>query len=219
MRDWLTYRLSDFLLFSARTYYRMFELYHREIWPAQIVALAAVVMIVVVLVRPIKHRDKVVAVTLGVAWLWAGVMFHMRRYASINWAATYFGALFVVQAILLLVAPITRPRSDLDVSPGRRAAVAFLAAVVLPAIVGVVTERTWRQVEVFGLTPDATAIATVALLAFAAERRSFLLVAPLMWCVIGGATLWALDSGEAWLSIIAAIVAVASLIRRRRHAV
>ena len=39
MSDWLSYTPSDFLLFSARTYYRLFELYNRAIWPGQILAL------------------------------------------------------------------------------------------------------------------------------------------------------------------------------------
>ena len=41
MSEWWTYHLSDFLLFSPRTYYRLFELYNAAIWPAQIVALGA----------------------------------------------------------------------------------------------------------------------------------------------------------------------------------
>ena len=35
MSEWWTYRLSDFLLFSPRTWHRLFELYHAWLWPAQ----------------------------------------------------------------------------------------------------------------------------------------------------------------------------------------
>jgi len=38
MSEWWTYRLSDLLLFSPRTYYRLFELYNAAIWPAQVLA-------------------------------------------------------------------------------------------------------------------------------------------------------------------------------------
>ena len=41
MSEWWTYRLSDFLMFSPRTYHRLFELTNAEIWPLQIVTLAA----------------------------------------------------------------------------------------------------------------------------------------------------------------------------------
>ena len=38
MSEWWTYSLSDFLLFSPRTYYRLFELYNVAIWPLQLVS-------------------------------------------------------------------------------------------------------------------------------------------------------------------------------------
>jgi hypothetical protein len=33
MSEWWTYRLTSFLLFSPRTYYRTIERYNLEIWP------------------------------------------------------------------------------------------------------------------------------------------------------------------------------------------
>ena len=223
MQDWLTYRLSDFLLFSAHTYYRLFELYHRDIWPAQVISLFAVVVVVVALVRSVRYRDPIVLCALAAAWLWVGIAFHMRRYLSINWAATYFGALFVAQAALLLAAAVQRVRGRdawfVSLADGRRAAAAFLIAVALPPIVGLLTERSWQQVELFGLTPDATAVATVAVLVFRQGGWRRLLVAPLISCAISVATLWALGSREAWLSIAAVVVAFSSLIRRRTQPV
>jgi hypothetical protein len=38
MSEWWSYTLSDFLLFSPRTYYRLFELHNAEWWPAHFVA-------------------------------------------------------------------------------------------------------------------------------------------------------------------------------------
>jgi hypothetical protein len=40
MFEWWTYRFSDFLLFSADTYYRLFELYNQAIWPAHVLVVA-----------------------------------------------------------------------------------------------------------------------------------------------------------------------------------
>ena len=36
MSEWWTYTISDFLMFSPRTYYRMLERYNTAIWPGQI---------------------------------------------------------------------------------------------------------------------------------------------------------------------------------------
>ncbi len=39
MSEWWTYRLEDFLLFSPRVYWRMFELHNEAVWPLQIATL------------------------------------------------------------------------------------------------------------------------------------------------------------------------------------
>jgi len=54
--------------------------------------------------------------------------------------------------------------------------------------------------------PDATAIATIGLLALSPARLPrALLVIPVAWCAIGGATLWALGSGEAWIVLLSGL--------------
>jgi hypothetical protein len=70
-------------------------------------------------------------------------------------------------------------------------------------------------VELMGLTPDATAVATLALLLVSSPHASRgLMIVPLVWCLIGGATLWALESTEAWLSIVAGVVTLTAMLRR-----
>ena len=49
------------------------------------------------------------------------------------------------------------------------------------------------------------------------------MLVPLAWCVIGGATLWALESREAWLLIVVGAVVFVRTMKRdrevaRRHA-
>ena len=47
MSEWWTYRPEDFLLFSPRVYWRMFELHNAALWPLQVLALAAGLIIIV----------------------------------------------------------------------------------------------------------------------------------------------------------------------------
>src|ERR1700752_2916331 len=46
MSEWWTYRPEDFLLFSPRVYWRMFELHNAALWPLQVLALAAGLIII-----------------------------------------------------------------------------------------------------------------------------------------------------------------------------
>jgi hypothetical protein len=218
MPDWLTYRLSDFLLFSPRTYYRMFELYHAEIWPIHVVVLASVVAIAVLLRREEEWPGRVIAGLLAAWWLWVAIAFHLQRYATINWAARYFAGLFAIQALLLVWYGVVRGRLRFRVSrePAAFMAVGLLVfALVFEPVAGRVAGRAWHQVEIFGLTPDPTAIATLALLALSTARpHRALVVIPVAWCAIGAATLWALGSPEAWVVLLAGLCGLVLAIRR-----
>ena len=219
MEDWLSYRLSDLLLFSPRTYYRMFELYHQELWPAQLLVLGVVVAIVVFLRRDDAWVDPALAAILAACWLWAAVAFHLQRYAPINWAARYFAAGFALQAALLLWSGVVRRTvrfASRRNSASSLAAWLFVAAVAVSPLAGRATERTWSQVELVGLTPDATMLATLALLVTASRAPRWLMIVPLAWCLVGGATLWALESPEAWVSIVAGVGGLVALFRRNR---
>ena len=220
MKDWLSYRLSDLILFSPRTYYRMFELYHQEIWPAQLVAVALALAILVLMRRDDEWRGPVIAGLLAACWLWVAVMFHVRRYATINWAARYFAVLFAAQAALLIWNGVVQRRLTFRRSAGSAWLVPglLLIAIAIPPLVARATGRTWSQVELVGLTPDATAVATLGILLVSAPRPPrTLMVAPICWCAIGGATSWALGSAEAWVPIVAAAGALTATVWRPRR--
>ena len=103
MSEWWTYRLTSFLLFSPRTYYRLLELYNLAIWPAQLAGMAIGLAIVALLIGKRGYRDRIIAGLLAACWLWIAVAFHYQRYAQINWAATWFAVAFACQALLLVV--------------------------------------------------------------------------------------------------------------------
>jgi preprotein translocase subunit Sec61beta len=222
MPEWWTYRLSDLLLFSPRTYYRMFELYHAQIWPIHLVVIGLAVAIVVLLRRDDKWRGRAIAALLAASWVWVAIAFHLQRYATINWAAKYFAVFFVIEALMLTWLGLVhrRLRFALSREPAPYIAVGLLlVALVLEPIAGRIAGRTWQQVEVAGLTPDPTAVVTLALLALAVPRAPrVLFVIPVLWCVIGGATLWALGSGEAWIVLLSGLCGLLLTIGTRRSA-
>ena len=124
MSEWWTYSLSDFLLFSPRTYYRLFELYNSAIWPLQLVSLALGVAILGLLLREAVWRGRAIAAVLAGCWLWVAWAYFLKRYETINWAAEYVAIGFAVEALLLVVerdcsrsAPL--PAEQGFVRPGR----------------------------------------------------------------------------------------------------
>lgn len=213
MSEWWTYSLSDFLLFAPRTYYRLFELYNAAIWPTHVAALALAIAIALALVQARRGPGRLVFLGLAGAWLWVGWAYHLRHYATINWAAEYFAAGFAVEALLLGAVALAGGGIDPAWQESRTAPLGaglFAFAVLVEPLIGALTGRPWLQAEVFAIAPDPTAIATLGLALTAGGRASWLIVPiPLAWCALSGATLWAMGSPE--FIVMPAAIGVAAL--------
>jgi hypothetical protein len=212
MSGWWTYSPSDFLLFSPQTYYRLFELYNRDVWPLQLAALGLGAAIAILVRRSPARHGRIVSAVLSVSWLWMAWAYHLRHYAAINWAAPWFGAVFAVEAVFLIWTGVIRDRlaynSASPLFKGAGLAV-FTFALVIHPLMGALLGRRWTQVEIFGIAPDPTAIATLGMLLSADHGTIWaLLIIPAVWCAISAATLWAMGSPEAFVAPPAACVIV-----------
>lgn len=211
MSEWWTYSLRDLLLFSPQTYYRLFELYNLEWWPLHMLALALGVAVPVLWRRGGVRAGRGIAAILALGWLWVAWGFHWQRYAGINLAAGYFAWAFAVQALLVLWLGGVRGR--LTPAPAsrlqQRAGLGLLLfALGLFPLMGPLLGRSWTQAEVFAMAPDPTVLATLGVLLLAGVRSLWLYPIPVAWCLISGATLWAMDAPDAAVMPLAALLAV-----------
>lgn len=217
MSEWWTYRLSDFLLFSPRTYYRVFELHNAAIWPGQFLAIAAGAALAVLLWTPTARRLRIAAVLVAAGWLWVGWSYLSLRYASINWAASYFALAFLLQAAMLASIAFAGGRLAIRSAarPAGRIGIAMVAfAVFVQPLGGLLAGRSWSQIELFAVTPDPTVVATLGMLIASSGRGRWLaLVIPIAWCAVSGATALAMGSPDAWVMPAAAATALVASIR------
>ena len=197
MLDW-SYRLSDFLLFSPRVYWRMFELHNAALWPLPLVMLAlGIAALAVAVLRP--HRSgRLLAFLLAILWAWVGWSFVWERYAAINWAAVYAAPLFAIEALLFLILGGAFNRLSFELRDARGMAGILLVVLGLAyPLLAPLFGRPWHGAEFFGIAPDPTAIATLGFMFMACGRSAVLLYPiPLLWCLASGLTLWAMhESG------------------------
>ena len=198
MQDWWSYGLSDFLLFSPRTYYRMIERYNEAVWPAHLLTLALGLGIFGALRRPSARQGRIIAGILAILWMWVAWAFLLQRYATINWAIKYVVPLFVLEALLLVLWGVIGGRLSFEIKPtasGGFGTVLFVLGLLLYPALAVILGRPWKQAEIFGVAPDPTAISTAGVLLLTDSRfRWILLPIPLLWCAIAAATLWAMSA-------------------------
>jgi hypothetical protein len=208
MSEWWTYTLTDFLLFSPRTYYRLFELYNTDVWPTQVLALVLGLAILAGTIVSTPWSGRVIAAMLAVFWLIVAWAYLLQRYDTINWAARYFAIGFALEAVLLAWTGIIRNHLRAETGTVAKVGVAIIVyALAIHPLIASLSGRPWTQAEIFGLAPDPTVIATLGVLLAATRPNWHLLILPLLWCAISGLTLWTMESPEAPpMALIAAVV-------------
>jgi hypothetical protein len=216
MAVWLSYSLSDFLLFTPHTYYRLFELYNRAVWPAHVAVAALGLLLLVLFFHGGARRGRAIAGVLAACWLWVAWAYLFERYDTINWMARYAAIGFAVEAILLVVSGIVlnRLKPGADFTHHAGVAIVVFALFIQPLLTPMLG-RPWTQMEIFGLAPDPTVAVTVGALLTMRRVPSVLFVIPLLWCAITGATLWAMDAADALLMPAIAVLAIGLALRRR----
>jgi hypothetical protein len=217
MSEWWSYTLSDFLMFSPRTYYRLFELYNLAIWPWQLLAIAGGLGVLALWLRGGRWHGRAIAAILAAAWLWVAWAYLLVRFDTINWAARYFAAGFAAEAMLLIWSGLICDRLQMQRERWNAAKVSGLGlfgfALFVWPLIGLPVGRPIVQAEIFGVAPDPTAVATLGVLLGARRIRWELMIIPLIWCAISAATLWTMRSPDFFLPLVAAALVIVIAIR------
>ena len=175
------------LPFDAHQFFEAFARYNAAVWPAPIALELAALVAVVLALRPAARSDRVIGAILGGLWLWTGGVYHLGFFRPINPAATVFGALFVLEGVLLVIAGrqgrLHFAWTRTTVGSGGAALIVF-ALVIYPILAYVLGHR-FPATPTFGL-PCPTTILTLGLLLWAAPPRPWsVLVIPLAWSALG----------------------------------
>ena len=219
MSDWLTYAPQDFLLFSPRVYYRLIELHNEALWPLQVAALACGLLLLFLTLRGGAAASRVVFAILGALWMWIAWSFLWERYATINWVVAYAAPLYAAQGLALIWCGAISERLRLAPVTGLVAgatAVLIATAVIGYPLIAPLMGRPWTAAETFGIFPEPTALATLAVLACVPRGSALLMIIPLLWCVLASEILWLLRSPDFFVPATVALIAVFLAILRRR---
>jgi hypothetical protein len=220
MSEWWTYRPEDFLLFSERVYWRLFEIHNDAVWPGQWVAMALGAMILFFVFRPQPWSGRVVAVAMALAWLFVAWAWHWHAYATINWTARYAAIAFAAEAALFAWFGPVRNKLAFAMRRNRRSVLRIsliIYAIFLHPLVSLADGRPLASAEIFGLAPDPTAIATLGLLGLSGGggRVLVLLLVPIASCLVTWATLTTMGTWEGWIPFAAVAFALVTRPWRR----
>ena len=204
-----SWALEDLLPFSPRTYWRLFALENEAVWPAQLLLVVAGALLVLSLLRGWRPPGPWLGLLFGATWLWVGWKFVALRYGSINWAAPTLAWGLYAQGVLLAALCLSGRLDFAGTGRSAQAGIGLLAvAFLIWPLLAPLDGRSWHDAEVFGVSPDPTAIATLALLAFAGRNRWTVLacVVPALCLAVSAVTLFTMGVWQGW-AVLAALLA------------
>lgn len=208
------------LPFSHEQFVGVFAEYNRAIWPAQVLAYAVGLALCVLAQRRTPRSGPWIGCGLAVLWAWTGAVYHAVFFSRINALAMAFGAAFLLQASLLLLAGTTgRLRFDGGrPPPAWRTAVGWslvaYAALVYP-ILGAASGMAYPAAPAFGVTPCPLTLFTWGLLLVARAAPWWLLPVPFAWSLIGGSAAILLRVPQDWLLLASPVCGLLVPLARR----
>lgn len=207
------------LPFTVEQFLYVFGRYNEWVAPAQWLLYALALAAVWFTVRSARLSAKLVCLILSLLWLWAGVVYHLTFFTTINGAAYLFGALFIAQAGIVFWAGVWRSRLSFRPRPNARGvsgAVLISAALFIYPALSYLTGHRYPATPTFGL-PCPTIIFTLGLLLWSEKPTPFyVLLIPMLWASIGLVAALRLGMTEDYLLLLA--LALGSLLLHRERA-
>jgi hypothetical protein len=203
------------LPFTVVEFLDVFRQYNAATWPAPIVLPLVGLACAWSLLSDRVAARRASLMLLGGLWAWAAVAYHIAFFASVNPAAYWFAAAFLIQAGMFFYASL-HPRMTpqrLDVNRFVGGAIIAFALIVYPALAYLGGHR-YPEMPTFGL-PCPTTIFTIGVLASLRQELSWrYAVIPPLWALVG--TTAALELGMTEdLSLGLAAVTLLALIAAR----
>lgn len=204
------------LPFTVAQFFDVLQGYNESFWPMQIILVLIGIAAFVLVFRKTTASSRIIAGALAFLWLWTGIAYHLVFFTGINKAAYGFGALFIIQAVLFLIAGFRDKlafsyRKDWYGYLGVFFAVFGLA--IYP-LLNYVFGHWWPLNPTFGL-PCPTTIFTFGMLLLTVRKvPKHLLVIPVIWALIGVNAAFFLGVWEDLMLIISAVAGTVLLFVR-----
>jgi len=206
------------LPFTTAQFLELFAEYNDAVWPLQAVLLLLGLVAAGAAFRPRPFSRRLVPLSLGLLWAWAGLIWHLTFFRLINPLAGVFGLMYLVQAGLFLqlaVRPGPVSFKATRTARGLAGGVLLVLALVLYPLLARMLGHGYPLTPTFGL-PCPTTIFTLGLLLWAEPAVPLrLLPIPLGWAALGMSAALQLGMREDLALGAAGAVALALVVRDR----
>lgn len=181
------------LPFSHAAFLHLLARFNVAWWPVLVLLFALSLWAAAAIARS-RPGGRWITLLLAAHWLWSGAVFHLAYFTAINPAARLFGAAFVLEGLLFLMAAVQAPLAFAwSASLRQFAGLAFLAASLLYPVLVILAGHVFPAAPAFGVPCPTLLFTTGVLLCATTTAPRAWLVVPIAWSVVGGSAALLLD--------------------------
>lgn len=203
------------LPFTTAQFFHVIERYNHFVFPFQLVILLSGFLAIWLLYTKTSNRNRWISTILSIVWLWNGIAYHIAFFTAINPAAYGFGALFILQGLLLFYSSFTNKHFNYITNSGWRIYAGYFFIVyglILYPVISYFVEKSFSQTIILGL-PCPSTIMTFGFFILAAKTLAkYLLIIPVIWSIIGISAAINIGVVQDFMIFIAAIAACIAVI-------
>ena len=205
--------------FTQEQFLTIFSHYNLTVFPLQIVIIALALIALGLVIKRMQRSDGIILLILAFFWFWMGIVYHLLFFSSINPLAYVFGALFILEGILLLYVGVIKKQVEFNLTMNGYSLIGLLLiayALVIYPVIGTFLGHGYPRLPTFGL-PCPTTIFTFGIFLLADKKFSLsLLGIPLLWSIIGFFAALSLGIAEDYFLPVAGIVGTVLIIMKDR---
>jgi|SRR5688572_15681716 len=202
--------------FTQEEFVGVFKTYNETVFPIQGILYLFALIAVFNILRKTTRSSVIVMALLSFLWIWMGVAYHIIHFSVINKAATFFGAIFIVQGILFgYYANKMEFKFPSDTYGLTGFVLVFFALAVYPSIAYLIG-HVYPYAPTFGV-PCPTTIFTFGILLLTEKKcATILLVIPGLWSIVGASAASNLGFYEDIGLVISGIITIVMLLKRKQ---
>lgn len=174
--------------FTTEQFLAVFEHYNSSVFPVQLLIVAMGLFAMYWLIRKKPFSKFITAIFLSFVWLWAGVVYHIGFLACLNKPAYVFGALFSLQALLILYESFVARKLIFKYESRLREYTGIFLVIfglIIYPLISWAMKGSYDLIIAAGL-PCPSVIATFGFLALTEGKvRNYLYIIPILWSIVG----------------------------------
>jgi hypothetical protein len=206
--------------FTTEQFFDVFEKYNSTLFPLQLIILLLGIVGLFLLHSKHSLKNKLIGGYLGLLWLWMGFVYHIRFFTEINEAAYIFGAIFILQGLLILYNAFVKDRLIFAFIPQIKDYIGYffiLFGLIIYPLIGYSIINSFSKTISLGLPCPTTILTFGFLMLTSAKFPKYLLIIPSLWAIIGLSAAMNFGVYQDFMMFISAIIAGVILIKRKKQ--